>query len=611
MPNEDGYRNNGLFGVDWYNEGDKTGKGSINDKFLYPPNTIRFLEAQDVLDGKVPETFPPYKMQRGYIRNLQQPALGEVPISRCTFQFNPQDIRQSVQMREDMYLAVLQDPAQLAQPIGAQMNFQFDLLFDRQMEVSRGIGGVDTGSGGATSADQIGVLADLKVFYEVIGQGLSEKMLASQTAALQAGATRVYGNSNPTDGTTNPDDGTTATTGTPFSAYDSASTTNANTFLNASLNSGNAAFLMPNPVRLLFSALFMLDGFVTATSVDFLKFSTKMVPVSCKVSVSMMAVYIGFARKDTFLTQQFAEAKRAEDTANEESAEGSVELLTALNTSCNKVTLGFTTPNDGDPDDINIALPTDKILKVKEGMLKRARTTTEGGPVNNNFIYMFNNIKPIQGEGRDIDEVLKLYEDDAQFTVKYEWTCRIYSKEGNLGWTTLDEALAVTAPYRVNHPTVTDTAGLVDFLSNLDSTDEIDLVAFYQGAAQASSKDEWGHGATSGPAGDWSLNPQKWIKLNSGTYHDKIRRLSITGNIGDGNPYLENNAAKAKSYSANGLGYDNGYYIVIWTTAVVGQVSGLLENIRPNVGSQVKDYYVRGDAPLKATYNLPWLDGTP
>ena len=34
-------------------------------------------------------------------------------------------------MREDMYLAILQDPAQLAQPIGAQMNFQFDLFFDQ------------------------------------------------------------------------------------------------------------------------------------------------------------------------------------------------------------------------------------------------------------------------------------------------------------------------------------------------------------------------------------------------------------------------------------------------------------------------------------------------
>lgn len=572
MPNTDGYRNNGLFGIDQLAEA-KSKEGSQNDKFLYPPETIKFLAAQDFLDKKGTGTYPPYRLQRGYIRNLRQPALGDVPISKCQFQFNPQDIRQSVQMREDMYLAVLQDPAQLAQPIGAQMNFQFDLLFDRQMEVSRGEGGVDTG-GSLTSADQIGVLADLRVFYEVIGQGLSEKMLASQTAALQAGATRVYGNSNPTDGTTNPDDGTTATTETPFSATSPESTANASTFLNASLNSGNAAFLMPNPVRLMFSSLFMLDGFVTATSVDFLKFSTKMVPVSCKVSVSMMAVYIGFARKDTFLTQQFQAASDAQDDANREDAEGSKELLAALKTTANSITFGFS--RDDSVDNLGADL-----TPVRYAVMKNAGTyETGGGNVRayiDKFIFRFDNVRPKVGQGEDIDDILNLYENDTQFTISYDWQCKIYGygTSGVNGWQSADGASAA----------LTIAAGSGDYtkglsetvITNLDDAANIMLAGSYQGSATCSSKDEWGSGEKAG-----------------------VRRLRISGTRGS-KPELTNNAGAARD---NVLG--SGYYIVIWQLEVTAIVDGLQEHKRPATSVQYIAQVRNSTDGLYVTYNLNW-----
>ena len=122
-----GYREDGMFGfVDQY----PISSGITNPTFTYPTRGIRFLEAQAALD-KVKDS---YKLHRGYIRNLDQPALGkDFPVSKCKFQFNPQEIRQTVSMREDVYYAILQDPAQLTQPIGAQTSFTFDLVFDRSM----------------------------------------------------------------------------------------------------------------------------------------------------------------------------------------------------------------------------------------------------------------------------------------------------------------------------------------------------------------------------------------------------------------------------------------------------------------------------------------------
>jgi hypothetical protein len=54
----------------------------------------------------------------------------------------------------------------------------------------------------------------------------------------------------------------------------------------------------------------MVEGFITDTTVVFNKFNPAMVPTQCLISVQMQAMYIGFARKDTFLTAVYADAPR-------------------------------------------------------------------------------------------------------------------------------------------------------------------------------------------------------------------------------------------------------------------------------------------------------------
>jgi len=172
-----GYRDESNYGFEKLNE-PYTDVQQSNPPFSkYFQGNIRFLEAEAALNNK-PQNF---QLSRGYIRNLKLPVLGNTAIYKCKFQFNPQEIKQNVSMREDMYLAILQDPAQLAQPIGAQMNFQFDLFFDRQYEMSIGTSAtIDPFAelvGGTGDRDQsaydIGVYADLRVLYAVIGQGFN------------------------------------------------------------------------------------------------------------------------------------------------------------------------------------------------------------------------------------------------------------------------------------------------------------------------------------------------------------------------------------------------------------------------------------------------------
>jgi len=70
----------------------------------------------------------------------------------------------------------------------------------------------------------------------------------------------------------------------------------------------NRAFLIPNPVRVVFSSLYMVDGYVTGVNLLFTKFSRNMVPVTATLAIQMEARYIGFAREKTFLTEILEQA---------------------------------------------------------------------------------------------------------------------------------------------------------------------------------------------------------------------------------------------------------------------------------------------------------------
>jgi len=78
-------------------------------------------------------------------------------------------------------------------------------------------------------------------------------------------------------------------------------------------NESNRAFLIPNPVRVVFSSLYMVDGYVTGVNLLFTKFSRNMIPVTATLAIQMEARYIGFAREKTFLTEVLEKAREASE----------------------------------------------------------------------------------------------------------------------------------------------------------------------------------------------------------------------------------------------------------------------------------------------------------
>lgn len=301
-----------------------------NNKFAWPGPTRKTLNDE----GKMVD----HTVDRGFIRMLpitSDPniSVGSWAQTQCFFQFNPQSIRRNVPMRQEMMNPLLQSPEQFAIPVPGNAVFAFDLMFDRTMELNRQpeapaaqqltddqyeqnfARGLYSGVVGDPNKDlflynppsEIGVLHDLRILDQIIGQGISEDMIAyvaargelineANNAAIAAGTT-----SNPSSTSTNTTSSTTsaATTYT----YDKSTVQS-----NLNLNIGNQAFLIPNPVRVVFSSLFMVDGFVNNMDVAFVKFNQAMVPMQAIISVTMQALYIGFARKNTFLTESLSRA---------------------------------------------------------------------------------------------------------------------------------------------------------------------------------------------------------------------------------------------------------------------------------------------------------------
>lgn len=547
-----GYRDDGFFNINWSQDArnaSSTNGGKTNPPFIFPDKSIRFLDAQAELQkkfnaGRDTLSRGDYKIHRGYIRNLEQPQFGNVPISRCNFQFNPQEIRQSVAMREDIYLPLLQTPDQLAQPVGAAVNFTFDLMFDRSHELSKG------GKAGNITADQaergrnpesgadiydidpekdpydIGVLADLRILYSVIGQGFSKEMLEFQKKSFLKNAEFINDKKNE-DTTNNPsstDGADTSTGSSTASTTDSSSLGQIDDVALSDIleaNYGNWGLLMPNPIRVMFSSLFMLDGFITGTNVDFLKFSTKMVPLMCRVTMSMSAMYIGFARQDTFLTRTFKSAalviqqKQAADEAEK------AEILKALGNTGGQFAFGSAWDiNDNYKQWDNVIHNRSNALPVWALVVNDEAARNPQNGLNERAFYLgFPKVTPIEGGydrketdgtvtrvGNDKDDILKLYENGSSFTIGYDWSVTLYGGINSSSALTLQQA--------------------TDKIKNKTYASDSNLrkVGSYSGSESASSKDEWG----SGTSGD-------------GVKSTRVRRRSIKGNGS------ENLANKAKS----------------------------------------------------------------
>jgi hypothetical protein len=327
------YQSDQFFKSSIFDQGGVLDGETTNPAFTYPSRVVRVLQHEkNTLNAGNPNAqlhSAPIALDRGFMRNLNTELGGgdTLPKKRLNFQFNPQDIQQTVSMRPEVYMSILQDPGQFLQPTAASSSFAFDLLFDRTMEVANNNGQVaDLTNPQPQDVADIGVLADLQQLYAIIGQGFSADMIAYQSKKMKMEAKRQFDNLDDTD-----------KEGIDYEA-------NAGYALNdfgSNLNLGNAAFLIPQPVRIVFSALFMVDGFVSGTNVTFLKFNTKMVPIQCKVELQINAVYLGFARNNTFLTNQLARAKELIDAEAAGKKSSSDEFITAANKYLNKFVVGY------------------------------------------------------------------------------------------------------------------------------------------------------------------------------------------------------------------------------------------------------------------------------
>ena len=374
MPNNPNYKSN-YTDLYAFLEGAQPGTGRnanssgsdiINNKFGFYPNqsrtgsfNINGKDFGDTLNGHS-ETLP-----KGFIRNLvtnQGGALAKFPNIRCNFQFNPQDIQHQIEARRDMYLPILQDPSQLSQPMAGNASFAFELIFDRTMEVNSSRSRSVDNMPDPNSAETVGVFHDLRVLFSIIGQGLSSELMDAQLAKLKQDvknyASKNYSELN-IQASTTMNNGVTsynfdAVTPEGATAPDPNSQATANFLKNIDLdpddkvknfmtniNIGNSAFLIPQPCRVVFSPMFMVDGFVMNTNILFTKFSAKMIPIQCKIYLQMQAVYIGFARAKTFITEQIQQTIDENNTDQTSYDSNKITLANILAENLRSITVSY------------------------------------------------------------------------------------------------------------------------------------------------------------------------------------------------------------------------------------------------------------------------------
>ena len=292
--------------------GDTTNKaGAVvtdadNQKFIYPSRQIRTIDTDGNLQTKT--------LKRGYIRNLtsENNTIG-VPTSKCQFQFNPQYLVQSINQNTSVLNFLQQEPGQYSQPMPGNVNFNFDLFFDRSMELNSGTAvgaedgltppAVNPNDPWSSSPENVGVLHDIGVFFNVIGVGINNRNDEFKNYAKGTIERRITAEIN-AQNADDDDSGPSAQ-----DQYDNAMS-QVNTFLD--YNVGNTAFLLPLPVRIVFSSMYIVEGLVQNATITFTKFNSAMIPMQATVNVVFEAKYIGFAKKNTFFTQVLGELDNME-----------------------------------------------------------------------------------------------------------------------------------------------------------------------------------------------------------------------------------------------------------------------------------------------------------
>jgi hypothetical protein len=276
----------------------RRGKGRLNAPFIYPGNTLRVIDAAGNPTTRT--------LEKGYIRRLNEFNVDAEDPVLCQFQFNPQFLNQAASFQSGIVNPIYQPIEQLKQPIASMTQFSFRLFFDRSMELNSPGGSVTRAItdnpwelGGPS---QVGVLHDINALFRVIGQGISANDV--ENAVFRARENLAARDVNLDE----------AAAAEEEARYQNA-VNNAGSFFSNNVNVGNTAFILPYPVRIVFSSLYIVEGFVTSTSLEILKFNSAYVPMQAQVTLGVNAIYLGFAKKNTYFThvlEQSAVTRRNE-----------------------------------------------------------------------------------------------------------------------------------------------------------------------------------------------------------------------------------------------------------------------------------------------------------
>lgn len=311
------------------------------------------------------------KIVRGFMRSILTDVMPGAAIEgsplkkkpgnyRLNFQFNPESITRDVAQSIGAVNPILQNPANLTQAVPGTATFNFTMTFNREMEVNNHNANIDYKKNGYDLANErdpgvIGVWADVKLFDTIIGQGITDELIdmvktfSQQQDDDKLSVAQLQYEKDLANGKKDKDGNALVA---PEGAFKSDDFDKA-----VALNIGNSAFLNPLPVRVVFSDTFMIEGLVTGAAVAFQKFSPNMTPTICQINVNFSALYLGFAKKDAFLTNNLAnwakdvqdkgEIDKVETTASQaklQSAFTSWRVLPAGSLAKNKIVNAYTTP---------------------------------------------------------------------------------------------------------------------------------------------------------------------------------------------------------------------------------------------------------------------------
>ena len=365
------YRKDSWFGLEDAGESGILGRGEDADRVKYQNNPFRFPGGtRNFRNGKYQEI----EMKRGYMRTITQGTGLDInsPMVKVNFQFNPATLSQSQQAETNVLDLVRMNPAQYSQPRQGNTNLAFNLKFDRSHELNNFRGSMNSSENSPSSRENpedlknewsndpsvVGVYHDIDALYRVIGQGAYEETAEFLQSVMNRRAV-LHLNEGDHDEWTTP--GAAGTADSPI-ASDGESNFNVRTgeLLSEGRLLNNTAFLIPQPVRLVFSSLFVVEGYVMSSNVTYSRWTPSLVPIMADVALTIDAKDIGFAREKMFLTVSMEEAadNAAREVQDEIDAkqEAVVEALSMMSTAELGVVdiagnlVDFPYPNTGNSD---------------------------------------------------------------------------------------------------------------------------------------------------------------------------------------------------------------------------------------------------------------------